>query len=152
ILTGGWLIFRLQRRLFNLESRLGTIGVTLSSGSSNLAAGLAVGAPAPAFQLAGMDGKTTTLDSLRSAGKPIVLVFTDTKCGPCKQLLPTLRHWQHAYADRLAIVNINSGHLAANEVTSGGHHLQNVLQSIDREIVHAYQALVLPSAVLIRLD
>jgi len=152
ILTGGGLIFRLQRRLASLESRLGTIGFPLSSGSSISTAGLTVGTRAPDFRLSGLDGKTTTLDSLRSAGKPIVLVFTDTQCGPCKLLLPTLRRWQSDYAAHLAIVNIRSGTLAADQANGAAHDVQNVLQSTGGEVVRAYRVPVLPSAVLIRVD
>lgn len=152
LLTGGWLIFRLQRRLASLESSLNTVGFTLSPGASTLTAGLAVGTRAPGFRLSGLDGKTATLDSLRSAGKPIVLVFTDTQCGPCKLLLPALRRWQSDYAAHLAIVNIRSSTLALNQANGDAHDVQNVLQTTSGEVVQAYRVPVLPSAVLIRVD
>ena len=44
--------------------------------------------PAPAFKLEGLHGETMTLDSLRSARKPVMLVFSDPGCGPCNALLP----------------------------------------------------------------
>jgi peroxiredoxin len=152
VLTGGGLIFRLQQRLASLESSLSRVGFTLSPGASTLTAGLAAGTRAPGFRLPGQDGKTITLDSLRSAGKPIVLVFTDTQCGPCKLLLPTLGRWQSDYAAHLAIVNIRSGTLASNQAKGAAHDVQNVLQSTGGEVVQAYRVPVLPSAVLIRVD
>lgn len=152
ILTGWGLIFRLQRRLASLESGLSTVGFTLSSGASLLTAGLAVGTRAPGFCLSTLGGKTTTLDSLRCAGKPIVLVFTDTQCGPCKRLLPKLRQWQGEYASHLQIVNIRSGTLVANHANGAAHDVQNVLQSTGDDLVQAYRVHVLPSAVMIRVD
>jgi uncharacterized membrane protein YphA (DoxX/SURF4 family)/peroxiredoxin len=152
ILTGGGLIFRLERRLASLESSLRKVGFTLSPAASTLTAGLAVGTRAPGFRLSRLDGKTTTLDRLRSAGKPIVLVFTDTQCGPCKQLLPRLRQWQGEYIPYLEIVNICSGTLAEYEANGPAHDVQNVLQSTSGEVIHAYRVSVLPSAVLIGVD
>ncbi len=55
------------------------------------------GKPAPSFTLADLDGRTWTLDELR--GRPIVLNFWSTWCGPCKQEHPVLLDGAARYDD-----------------------------------------------------
>src|SRR5204862_6805855 len=80
----GWLLMqmmtqqgRLLLRIEALEKRLGVVPQPAAP-----AAGLAVGTPAPSFELPNLDGETKTLQTLRSLGKPLVLLFTDPACGP----------------------------------------------------------------------
>ncbi|MBV9453556.1 MAG: redoxin domain-containing protein, partial [Rubrobacter sp.] len=54
--------------------------------------GLPVGAAAPAFSLSGLYGEKLTVESLRSSGKPVMLLFTDPNCGSCNALLPEIGH------------------------------------------------------------
>ena len=56
--------------------------------------GLPVGSEAPSFRLEGLFGETLTLDSLKASGKPLLLLFTDPKCGPCNALMPDIAKWQ----------------------------------------------------------
>ncbi len=65
------------------------------------AGGLAVGATAPTFALEDLQGETLTLDPLRQAGKPEMLLFTDPRCGPSNALLPEVGRWQEEYANRV---------------------------------------------------
>jgi len=148
--SGGWLIHRLQRRVASLENKLAAIA--LAPGIGTLAAGLAIGVRAPDFRLTGLDGEPVTLDHLRSARKPVVLVFTEIECVPCTQLLPTLGYWQRQHAAHLTIVNISRGSLEANRAKSAAYGVSSVLAPTGREILHAYRALVTPSAVSIRPD
>jgi peroxiredoxin len=148
----GWLIYRLGRRLASLEKKLATVGFALSPEAGNSTTGLAVGARAPGFRLDALDGETITLDRLCSAGKPVLLVFTDPECGPCTQLLPTLGNWQLEHAAHLAIVNISRGSLEANRAKSAAYGVKNLLVSSGGEVIQAYGAFAIPSAVLIRPD
>jgi uncharacterized membrane protein YphA (DoxX/SURF4 family) len=56
--------------------------------------GLPVGTPAPTFALARLEGDRLSLDELWRAGRPVLLVFTHPKCGPCQTLMPDLQRWQ----------------------------------------------------------
>jgi thiol-disulfide isomerase/thioredoxin len=73
------------------------------------AGGLAVGATAPTFALEDLQGETLTLDSLRQAGKPVMLLFTDPRCGLSNALLPEVGRWQEEYANRLSIALVSRG-------------------------------------------
>ncbi|MEH3052420.1 MAG: hypothetical protein PGN13_00235 [Patulibacter minatonensis] len=50
--------------------------------------------PAPDFALPGLEGDVQTLDDLLETERPLVLVFSDAGCGPCRELAPELADWQ----------------------------------------------------------
>ena len=52
---------------------------------------------APDFTLTALDGSRHTLKSLR--GRPVVLNFWATWCGPCRLELPLLARWARAHPD-----------------------------------------------------
>src|SRR5919202_2687653 len=96
---------RLLMRVGALEARLGVdaAGTIASGNGTQQAAGLPVGSEAPQFSLEGLHSETLTLESLRSAGKPILLLFTDPGCGPCTAMLPEIGRWQEEHAEKLTI-------------------------------------------------
>ncbi|MBA3688396.1 MAG: redoxin domain-containing protein [Chloroflexi bacterium] len=64
-----------------------------------------VGAPAPAFELADLDGKPVSLAELR--GRPVVINFWASWCGHCVEEFPLLRSAEAAHRDEgLAVVGI----------------------------------------------
>ena len=135
---------RLLLRIEALENRLG--------GATARAPGLAVGSPAPAFNLRGLHGETMTLEALRSLGKPLVLLFTDPGCGPCTALLPEIGKWQRDHAAKLQVALLSRGTAEANRAKVTEPGVTNVLLQKDREIAEAYQAYGTPSAVVVRQD
>lgn len=143
---------RLMLRLEALEARPGDERAPLAPRAN--ARGLAVGTPAPAFSLAGLHGETLTLDSLRAAQKPLLLLFVDPNCGPCKTLLPDLARWQNDAAAKLTVVPITRGNAAANQTLAsyGDRGLQNVLLQKDFEVAQSYQVVATPSALLVHAD
>ena len=77
---------RLLGRVEALEARLDASGVAPSPNGTTHdqpQAGLPLGSKVPEFALSGVHGETLTLDSLRSLGKPVMLIFTEPNCGPC---------------------------------------------------------------------
>jgi peroxiredoxin/uncharacterized membrane protein YphA (DoxX/SURF4 family) len=142
---------RLLLRVDELEARLGS-GAPAAAPGTATAVGLPVGSPAPAFTLAGVYGETLTLDALRAAGKPLVLVFTDPHCGPCNGLMPDVGRWQKAHAGNLTVTVLSRGALEANRAKSVEHGLATMLVQQGDEVADAYEARATPSAVLVRQD
>jgi peroxiredoxin len=116
------------------------------------AAGLPEGSPAPAFRLEGLHGETMTLDAMRSAGKPVMLIFSDPSCGPCTALLPDIGKWQRDHAAKLTVALVSRGSVDANKNKIGEHGLSNVLLQKDREVSNEYKAYGTPTAVLVKSD
>src|SRR5919109_933029 len=106
---------RLLLRLEALEARVDAGGVPALEppAEEQSSSGLPVGSPAPGFNLAGLYGEVLTLDALRAAGKPVVLVFSDPDCGPCNALLPEIGQWQRDYTS-LTIAAISRGQADVN--------------------------------------
>jgi peroxiredoxin/uncharacterized membrane protein YphA (DoxX/SURF4 family) len=151
----GWVLLhvlqqqgRLLVRIEALEARLAAHGQTPQPDT----AGLSLGSSAPAFTLSDLKGERLTLEALRAAGKPIVLVFSDPGCGPCTALLPEIGRWQREYAKRVTLALISRGSLEVNRSKASEHGITTILLQQDREVAEAYQAHGNPTAVLVRPD
>jgi uncharacterized membrane protein YphA (DoxX/SURF4 family)/peroxiredoxin len=108
------------------------------------------GTPAPSFSLESLHGLTVTLDDLRRAGQPVVLVFTRPTCPACDTLLPDIGRWQREHVDRLVVMPVSKGGVAVNREKADAHGLIDVLLQHDDEVSAAYGVQILPSGVLIR--
>lgn len=64
-----------------------------------------IGAVAPGFSLTGMDGSGYSLAGFR--GKPVVLNFWASWCGPCRDEAPLLAKLHKQYGSDLQIVAVN---------------------------------------------
>jgi peroxiredoxin/uncharacterized membrane protein YphA (DoxX/SURF4 family) len=159
----GWLLVhllgqngRVLLRLDALESALAEGGAVVPQPAQAVAAappaGLPEGSPAPAFRLEGILGETMTLDALRGAGKPVMLVFSDPGCGPCTALLPEIGKWQRDHAAKLTLAVISRGSADANRSKIGETSLSNVFLQKDREVSNSYKAHGTPSAVIVNTD
>jgi peroxiredoxin len=139
---------RLIVRIDALEARL----ATATPGESSPRAGLPVGAPAPPFRLADVDGAPASLTDLRAGGRPVLLVFSDPDCGPCRALRPDLVGWQRDHAHRLTLALVSRGAPERNGFDESGGDRPRVLLQRDREVAAAYGAHATPTAVLVRPD
>jgi peroxiredoxin/uncharacterized membrane protein YphA (DoxX/SURF4 family) len=114
--------------------------------------GLPVGSQAPGFSLKGLHRESRTLESLRSAGKPILLLFSDPNCGPCTAMLPEIGRWQKEYAETLTLALISRGESKENKTQAAEHDLMNVLLQKNWEVSEDYEVGGTPSAVLVSPD
>jgi peroxiredoxin/uncharacterized membrane protein YphA (DoxX/SURF4 family) len=138
--TIAWQLLRAHGRLLRRIERL--------EGAGEPAAGV----PAPAFTLPSLDGRTVSLERLRAAGAPVLVVFTNPDCGPCRTLLPTVARWQRELTGRLTVALISGGDAARMRSEADAHGLRDVLLSPDREVARAYEATGTPAAVLVGAD
>lgn len=107
---------------------------------------------APAFALPALDGKTVALTGVLAAGKPVLLNFTDPKCGPCYELLADTGGWERVYGDRLTVVTISGGDLEQNRMLAREYGLGTVLMQEGHEVADAFGLPMIPAAVLIAPD
>lgn len=113
------------------------------------AVGLPVGAAAPGFDLPGIDGTRTSLADLQAAGLPVALIFLNPGCDPCKLIavdLQALRTWNE---QKVTLIAIGSGDLAANAAWAGHYDLGPMLVQDRSEVATGYQVTATPAAVLI---
>jgi thiol-disulfide isomerase/thioredoxin len=146
------------RQLDELREGLGTGAVSAAAAHGHAQhgqaqeSGLAPGTAAPEFSIPGTDGQPRTLAGLRAAGHPVLLVFGDPGCGPCKSLLPELASWQAEYAERFTAALISRGDMAANQAEARAHDLAHCGVQQDREVAVAYAYAGTPSAVVVSPD
>jgi peroxiredoxin len=90
-----------------------------------------------------------TLASLQSPDKPLVLVFADAACGPCRALLPDVALWQAQYPDAFDLAVISRGTADANREKFATLDPRRILLQQQRETAKAYRVLGTPSAVVV---
>jgi thiol-disulfide isomerase/thioredoxin len=153
----GWLLVHLLRQNGRLLLRMEALEGRLASGPDQnwpgqQPSGLLPGAPAPAFDLVSVRGERHTLDALRGAGKPIILIFSDPNCEACTALLPEIGRWQHDYANALSIVLIIRGGRVSKGAKIATSDLTEILLQQDSEVARDYLVSVTPSAVVVYPD
>ena len=143
---------RLILRMDTLELRLDAANIEPLHAVDMRPRGLAIGSMAPDFALPEMGtGESITLAQLRSAGLPVLLVFSDIACGPCAELAPRIERWHRQYQGCISIaviLRVDAGQLHRPH-TAGS--CTTLLQE-DRQVSERYDALVTPSAVLVSAE
>src|SRR3954447_23590812 len=67
----------------------------------------AVGRAAPDFTLKTADGQSVQLSTLR--GRPVVINFWATWCGPCQREMPALQTASQQFGDQVTFVGVDQG-------------------------------------------
>jgi len=104
---------------------------------------------APPFTATGLIGERISLDTLRAPGLPVILIFSDPKCGPCQTLQPEIAAWQRDYENRLTIALVTRGAIDEVRAKLNGARLNRIIIEQDRDVSRMYDATGTPSAVLI---
>jgi thiol-disulfide isomerase/thioredoxin len=105
---------------------------------------------APGFKLPVIGDARGSLDGLLAAGQPVLLIFADADCGPCKELLPEVKGWQERFGNRLTIAVVGSGWRKKHARPAAG--LANLFVQEKREVAERYGVPGTPAGVLIRPD
>jgi peroxiredoxin len=158
-----WVVFNLLRqngrlllRLEAIEKHLGLIDPTSEEAqAAALAAapkGLAVGTPAPSFELPALDGTQQSLGTLLAPAKSVLLIFSSPTCGPCVDLMPEVAQWQRTHASQLTIAVVNRGTAEAVRAKAGEISPAHLLLQREGEVASAYAVSGTPSAVLVGTD
>ena len=65
------------------------------------------GRTAPSFEGSTLSGQTLTIGELR--GRPTMMVFWASWCGPCRTEAPDVARVAQSYGDRIHVVGVNAG-------------------------------------------
>jgi thiol-disulfide isomerase/thioredoxin/uncharacterized membrane protein YphA (DoxX/SURF4 family) len=141
----GGLLLRLEA----LQARLDAVAGPAPVSAAQPHRGLALGELAPPFTLGGLYGESATLDSLTAGDTPLLLVFTDPRCGPCNALMPQVSSWQQEHAGRLSIAVLTRGSIEENRAEVQEHGVGSIWIDEGLEVYGAYRAHATPGAVLI---
>lgn len=149
--TLGWVVVNLLRQQGRLLLRLDELEAMVTDRSEY--PGLPLGSVAPSFALvAAVSGQTLTLEALLAAGHPVMLLFIDPDCGPCRKLMPDIARWQREYRDELTVAVVTGGDPVAARAKAEEHRLGELLVQEHREVAEAYRTTATPSAVLVGPD
>ena len=115
----------------------------------------APGFMAPGFELENLDGEAISLGSLR--GRPVMLNFWATWCGPCRAEMPYIQevHEDPAWLERgLVILAVNIGESASEAQSFMGELGFNFTVILDSEekVAHAYNISAIPTTFFIDED
>lgn len=117
------------------------------------ARGPEVGSLAPDFNLPNLDGDYTSLNSYR--GKPVLLNFWATWCGPCRMEMPFLQEIYDEWTDKgLVLLTVNLGestNVARNFMQENGFTMPVLLDS-SRVLLNRYQITGIPTTFFIDKD
>ena len=111
-----------------------------------------VGRPAADFRLPMLSGGAVSLHSLR--GKPIVLNFWASWCGPCLAETPLLVRLEKVYGPRGVIfvgVDVKDEISDARRFV-GQYHVGYIVVRADDRVLRVYAVVGLPTTVFIRAD
>jgi uncharacterized membrane protein YphA (DoxX/SURF4 family) len=141
----------LTMRIASLDAQLRAQAAAAAAQPSGDAGGLAVGTPAPPFELPMLEGDRASLTSLVAAGRPVALIFVSAHCPVCHELWPDIERWQ-TQPSALTVAVVGSGSDQTLELKLMGHSVTTVLLEGDTRLADAYALTLKPSAVIVGVD
>lgn len=145
-----------------LAALLGTAWIVVSrepvsqaSGPITLTEAPIVGHLAPDFTLHTAVGQTVTLseivDEAGASGKPVVLNFWASWCGPCRVEMPNLQQASVTYNGRVAFIGINQGEDFSTITDFGNEYnvTYPLLMDPDNLVNRTYEVNSLPTTVFV---
>ena len=114
--------------------------------------GLAVGTPAPEFELPGINGVKRSSQSLRKQGADVLLVFLSPFCKPCDSVPSSLVRWARDVGRLPNIVLISRGTAQDNLPKLKEFGTSQVLLQRNSEVAEMYDCVATPAAVLVGAD
>src|SRR5262249_16921288 len=144
LLSLAFLLLGALRALGLLRWRLDQLEATTPSRLGR--GGLKQGKKAPEFTLPSVAGGEVSLHDF--AGRKVLLVFTQSGCGPCHRILPELNKLQRGGAVQVLVVNNGEGE-AARQAAREARAPLPVLAQEQFSVSKGYEAFATPFAFLI---
>jgi len=135
-----WVLFGFGAAVF-----LGLGWVWLGQGTQRPNEAVRVGTAAPDFRLADLDGQSRQLSAWR--GRPVLVNFWGTWCGPCALEIPIFQHYARLYPD-LVVVGVNVGESAdvVQEYAQRWGLTFPILLDAEQEVMRRYAVTGLPTS------
>ena len=111
------------------------------------------GNPAPEFTLKDLQGREVKLSQFR--GKPVLLNFWASWCGPCREELPLIEATQQKHqGEDLVVLGVNAGDAPeiAQAFVSENHLTFPIVLDSTSDVARAYQVRGIPTSVFINSD
>jgi SAM-dependent methyltransferase/thiol-disulfide isomerase/thioredoxin/uncharacterized membrane protein YphA (DoxX/SURF4 family) len=121
------------------------------TGRRNARRPLEVGQVAPEFEAKTLSGDPIESADLLDGDRHVVIVFTGSECGPCRELLPELARWRKMVDGRLGIHVVAAGDQAENRTHAAEYQLPMLLDP-DGAVAEAFGIGGTPSGVEIDPD
>ncbi len=118
--------------------------------TTTVAVGIQVGNRAPNFQLQNLAGETVSLESLR--GKPVLINFWATWCGPCKIEMPYLQQIYDVWSPKglvILAIDVGESSAVAGKFLADNNLSLPVLLDTDRKVTTSYGITAIPTTFFI---
>jgi methylamine dehydrogenase accessory protein MauD len=143
VLTLSAVVLALTRQLGVLHQRIAPAGALM------LNRGLAVGEPAPALELAALDGRALKVGAARDDGRSTLLLFVSPTCPVCKSLLPAVKSSRKDERSWMDVILASDGDATAQREFVRAQGLEEIPYVVSAALGLAYQVSRLPFAALL---